>query len=82
MSRDTIFRLYSQSKPVTAAATLLLVSQGKIDLASAIEDYLPEFKDGHVNENGVRRSVQRKITVRDLLNMTSGLAYPDMTTEG
>lgn len=82
MSRDTIFRLYSQSKPVTAAATLLLVSQGKIDLASAIEDYLPEFKDGHVNENGVRRSVQRKITVRDLLNMTSGLAYPDLSTEG
>lgn len=82
MSRDTIFRLYSQSKPVTAAATLLLVSQGKIDLASAIEDYLPEFKDSHVNENGKRHSVYRKITVRDLLNMTSGLAYPDMSTEG
>ena len=82
MSRDTIFRLYSQSKPVTAAATLLLVSEGKIDLASAVEDYLPEFKDGHVNENGKRRNVYRKITVRDLLNMTSGLAYPDMTTEG
>ena len=82
MSRDTIFRLYSQSKPVTAAATLLLVSQGKIDLASAIEDYLPEFQDSYVNENGVRRPVQRKITVRDLLNMTSGLAYPDLSTEG
>lgn len=82
MSRDTIFRLYSQSKPVTAAAALLLVSEGKIDLASAVEDYLPEFKDGHVNENGKRRNVYRKITVRDLLNMTSGLAYPDMTTEG
>lgn len=35
-----------------------------------------------MNENGKRRNVYRKITVRDLLNMTSGLAYPDMTTEG
>ena len=82
MSRDTIFRLYSQTKPVTAAAVLLLVSKGKIDLGTAIEDYLPEFKDGHINENGKRHNVYRKITVRDLLNMTSGLAYPDMSTEG
>ncbi len=82
MSRDTIFRLYSQTKPVTAAAVMLLASEGKIDLASAVEDYLPEFKNGHVNQNGIRREVQRKITVRDLLNMTSGISYPDAATEG
>lgn len=82
MSRDTIFRLYSQTKPVTAAAVMLLASEGKIDLASAVEDYLPEFKNGHVNQNGIRREIQRKITVRDLLNMTSGISYPDAATEG
>lgn len=82
MSRDTIFRLYSQTKPITAAAVILLASEGKIDLASAIEDYLPEFKNGHVNQNGIRQAVQRKITVRDLLNMTSGVSYPDAATEG
>lgn len=82
MSRDTIFRLYSQTKPVTAAAIMLLASEGRIDLASAVEDYLPEFKNGHVNQNGTRQNVQRKITVRDLLNMTSGISYPDAATEG
>lgn len=82
MSRDTIFRLYSQTKPVTAAAVMLLASEGRIDLASAVEDYLPEFKNGHVNQNGTRQNVQRKITVRDLLNMTSGISYPDAATEG
>lgn len=82
MSRDTIFRLYSQTKPITAAAVILLASEGKIDLASAIEDYLPEFKNGHVNQNGIRQAVQRKITVCDLLNMTSGVSYPDAATEG
>lgn len=82
MSRDTIFRLYSQTKPITAAAVILLASEGKIDLASAIEDYLPEFKNGHVNQNGIRQAVQRKITVRDLLNMTSGVSYPNAATEG
>lgn len=82
MSRDTIFRLYSQTKPVTAAAVMLLASEGRIDLASAVEDYLPEFKNGHVNQNGIRQNVQRKITVRDLLNMTSGISYPDAATEG
>lgn len=34
MTRDTIFRLYSQTKPVTAAAAMLLVSEGKIDLSA------------------------------------------------
>lgn len=82
MSRDTIFRLYSQTKPVTAAAVILLAAQGKIDLAGAVEEYLPEFKNGYVNQNGSRREVQRKMTVRDLLNMTSGISYPDAATEG
>lgn len=82
MSRDTIFRLYSQTKPITSAATLLLVSQGKIDIATAIDEYLPEFKDNYVNRDGMRYKAKRKITVRDLLNMTSGLPYPNVYTVG
>lgn len=82
MSRDTIFRLYSQTKPITAAATLVLAADGRIDLASPVEDYLPEFMGSYVNRNGIRKKAERKITVRDLLNMTSGIAYPDLTTEG
>ena len=49
MTRDTIFRLYSQTKPVTAAAAMLLVSKGKIDLSADIADYLPQFTDSFVN---------------------------------
>ncbi len=82
MSRDTIFRLYSQTKPITAAACILLASRGKIDLAADIADYLPEFKEPYVNANNRRVPAARHITIRDLLNMTSGLAYPDENTAG
>lgn len=82
MTRDTIIRLYSQTKPITAAAAVLLASRGKIDIAENIAEYLPEFADPYVNENGYRVPVKRKITVRDLLNMTSGLSYPNESTYG
>lgn len=82
MTRDTIFRLYSQTKPVTAAATILLASKGMVDLSADIADYLPEFSELYVNKDGNRYKAVRRITVKDLLNMTSGLPYPDDSTEG
>lgn len=82
LSRDTIFRLYSQTKPVTAAAVMLLVSLGKVDLSAWLSDYLPEFEIMYVNENGTRKTAVHPITVQNLMNMTSGLAYPNENTEG
>lgn len=82
MTRDTIFRMYSSSKPVTAAAVMLLVSRGIVDLGENIVAYLPEFKDLHVNIDGRRTAAQNTIMVKDLLNMTSGLPYPDENTAG
>lgn len=82
MSRDTIFRLYSQTKPITAAAVMLLVSRGKIDLNAWLSDYMPEFSNMYVNIGGERRPAANHITVGNLMNMTSGLAYPDDATEG
>ena len=55
ITRDTIFRLYSQTKPITAAAVMLLVSQGKIDLNSWLSDYMPEYADMYVNIGVLRR---------------------------
>lgn len=82
MTRDTIFRMYSSTKPITAAAAMLLVSRGMLDLAEDISAYLPEFRNPHVNVSGRRIPAARGIMVKDLLNMTSGLPYPDETTIG
>ncbi len=75
MTRDTIFRLYSMTKPVTAAAVMLLISEGKLDLLDPISMYLPEFANMSVCKDGVLVPAARCITIHDLLNMTSGLSY-------
>lgn len=76
MDRSTIFRMYSQTKPVTAAAAVSLMEQGKLDTGAWLSDYLPEFGTSYVRKNGVRVQAQKHITVTDLLNMTSGIPYP------
>lgn len=43
MSRDTIFRMFSMTKPVTAAAVLMLAERGKLDLWDRVSMYIPEF---------------------------------------
>lgn len=82
ISRDTIFRLYSQTKPITAAAVILLAQEGVIDLGAWLSDYLPEYAASYVNRNGARTEAEKHITVCDLLNMTSGIPYPDDNTVG
>ena len=48
MEQDTIFRLYSQSKPVTGAAVMILFEEGYFLLTDPVSKYLPEFADMHV----------------------------------
>lgn len=48
MTRDTIFRLYSQTKPVTGTAAMMLVERGLLDLAAPVSTYLPGFKGQRV----------------------------------
>ena len=81
MKRDTIFRLYSQTKPITAAAVVQLASRGIVDIGGYVSDYLPEFGASYLTVNGVRTQTQN-ITVRDLMNMTSGIPYPDTSDSG
>lgn len=80
IKRDTIFRLYSMSKPITAVAAMILMEQGKLDLGQCIEDFLPGFANLKVEENGVFRPAVKPITCHSLLNMTSGLTYGDENT--
>ena len=79
MERDTIVRLYSMSKPVTAAAVMLLVERGVIDLWDSLEKYIPEFANATVTadrwiDKGAVKA-KRSVTVKDCMNMTSGLPY-------
>src|SRR3981081_2523159 len=84
MTADTIFRLYSMSKPITSVAAMMLVEDGKLGLDDAVSRYLPAFADVKVgvqkpDENGkpalALEPVNRPITIEDLLRHTSGLTY-------
>lgn len=75
MHRDAIFRLYSQTKPVTAAAATLLVERGLIDLMEPVERFLPGFRGAKVAAGGGFVPAKRPVVVMDLLGMSAGLSY-------
>lgn len=74
-TRDTIVRLYSMTKPVTGAAAMLLMERGLLDVGMPVDEILPGFKNQQVWENGRKVPVRRRMVVKDLLSMTSGLSY-------
>lgn len=77
IEKDTIFRLYSCTKPITAAALMILFERGELDLEYPLHKYIPAYKDMKiVDEQGNLTGCKTDITIRDLLNMTSGLVYP------
>jgi CubicO group peptidase (beta-lactamase class C family) len=84
MTKDSIFRMASMTKPVTSVAIMMLYEEGKIAVGDPVSKYLPEFKDMKVgieskdgNGNVVLTLVppRRPMTVQDLLRHTSGLTY-------
>lgn len=77
--RDNIFRLYSMSKPITGAAVMKLLEDGLIDLGESVSKYIPAFKETKVEENGQVVPAYRELTIKDLLDMTSGLLYNEDT---
>lgn len=81
ISRRTVFRLYSLTKPVTAAAVSLLMGRGELDLKDPVRLYLKGFQNQQVWEDGRLVPARRENTLADLMNMTSGLCYPDGQTE-
>ena len=82
VARDHIFRLYSQSKPVTAAAAMILMERGQLDLMDAVENYLPGFRGQQVLTAEGLKPAMRPVWVMDLLGMTAGVAYPDADEAG
>ena len=79
MKKDTIFRIASMSKPITAVAVLKLVDDGKLKLDDPLHKYIPSFKSPVVissSEPLTTRPAAQPITIRHLLTCTSGLGYP------
>ena len=81
MKEDTIFRMYSMTKPVTAVAMMILLERGMIDLLDPVSMYLDGFKEQKVWVDNQSVDVVREVTIRDLLSMTSGIPYPGENCE-
>ena len=85
MTPDSIFRIASMTKPIITVAAMMLVEEGKLDLAAPVTQYLAEFKDLQVgvekrdSSTGKTELVlepqKRPMTVQDLMRHTSGLVY-------
>lgn len=89
MSKDLIFRIYSMTKPLASVAAMILVEEGKLQLADPISKYMPEFanmqvsvgtKDSGGNVEYTLVPAAKPITVQDLLRHTSGIGYPEITS--
>ena len=89
MALDSVFRIYSMTKPLVSVAAMMLVEDGKLQLTDPVSKFLPAFKGQRVS---VARAdaefarltytnvvAEREMTVQDLLRHTSGLAYGEIT---
>ena len=78
---DTIYRIYSMTKPVTGVAMMMLYEEGKFELDDPVSKFVPEFENlkvlGGVNEDGsaILVDLARQPTMRELMSHTSGFAY-------
>ena len=77
---DTIFRIYSMTKPITSVAFMMLFEEGRVALDEPVHKYIPEWKDLGVFQAGtapafLTRPPSRPMLIVDLLRHTSGLTY-------
>jgi CubicO group peptidase (beta-lactamase class C family) len=90
MTMDTIFRIYSMSKPITGVAVMMLYEEGRFFLNDPVANYIPELAnlqvavataggdlagEGNASAQGVTRKPLRQPTIRNLLNHTAGFTY-------
>src|SRR5580704_16999855 len=91
MTKDSLFEIYSMTKPLVSVAAMMLVEEGRLQLADPVAKFLPEFANLQVSvpkfdaasgkvTYGLA-SLDRPMTVQDLLRHTSGLVYGDSTAD-
>lgn len=80
ISDDTIYRLFSMTNPITAVGMMILFERGAFDLYDPVSKFIPAYKNQKVvTQNGIIPSY-REVTIKDLLNMTVGIPYPNAHT--
>lgn len=80
VDENSLFRIYSMSKPITGMATMILIDEGKLELDQPLHEIIPAFRDMQVlidPKGALDQTVpaERPITIRQLLTHTSGLGY-------
>ena len=80
---DSLWRIYSMTKPVTAMAAMILVEEGRLKLDQPVSDFIPQFRQMRVLTDPANslasRPAARPITIRHLLTHTAGLGYTIIT---
>jgi CubicO group peptidase (beta-lactamase class C family) len=80
---DSLFRIYSMTKPIAGMAAMILIGEGRMKLDQPIADFLPEFKEMRVLTDPANSldtvPAKTQITVRHLLTHTAGLGYSIIT---
>ena len=90
MPKDAVFEIYSMTKPLVSVAAMILVEEGRLQLADPVAKFLPEFASLQVSVPKLDPtagqltyalvSPERAMTIQDLLRHTSGLVYGDITS--
>ncbi|MDT8429221.1 MAG: serine hydrolase domain-containing protein [Pseudomonadales bacterium] len=76
MEKDSLFRIYSMTKPITTVAAMMLYEEGKLQLTDPVAKYLPELADlKAMSSGGAMVAPARPMTVQMLMSHTSGLTY-------
>lgn len=77
MAADTVFRIYSMTKPIASLVALMLMEEGRLLLSHPVSHYLPAFAGQRVYDEatGQAAPAAREATVHDLLRHTAGLSY-------
>ena len=89
IAKDSLFRIYSMTKPLVSVAAMMLVEEGRVQLTDSVSRYLPAMKSMSVSVakadaefarvSFVQLPADREMTVQDLLRHTAGLAYGEIT---